>query len=100
LSKINASKARHLLHFDANVILGMHRIETSYLEFKQTFHADVLRSRTCGDASWPAAIAWQGKAHATSSTHDQNPLQYSNMGTSRAINQVRRAGILVRGLIG
>ena len=67
------------------------RIETSYLEFKQTFHADVLRSKTVANVEKEFAahvLAYQlvrGLIVAAAARHDQKPTEISLLGAARLV---------------
>ena len=65
------------------------RIETSYLEFKQTFHADVLRSKTVANIEKEFAahvLAYQLLRRlilAAAAKHDRKPTEISLLGAAR-----------------
>lgn len=65
------------------------RIETSYLEFKQLFHADVLRSKTVDnvykefDAHVLAYQLVRLLIHAAAKKHDKEPAQLSFLNAAR-----------------
>lgn len=67
------------------------RIETSYLEFKQTFHADVLRSKTVDNVEKEFAahvLAYQLVRRlmaAAAEKHDVQPTEISLLNAARAI---------------
>jgi hypothetical protein len=67
------------------------RIETSYLEFKQTFHADVLRSKTVDNIEKEFAahvLAYQlvrGLMVAAAKKHQAQPTQISFLNAARAV---------------
>ena len=67
------------------------RIETSYLEFKQTFHADVLRSKTVANVEKEFAahvLAYQlvrGLIVAAAAKHDRKPTEISLLGAARLV---------------
>jgi hypothetical protein len=65
------------------------RIETSYLEFKHTFHADVLRSKTVANVEKEFAahvLAYQLLRRlivAAAAKHDRKPTEISLLGAAR-----------------
>lgn len=67
------------------------RIEISYLEFKQTFHADVLRSKTVATVEKEFAahvLAYQLVRRlivAAAAKHDQKPTEISLLGAARLV---------------
>lgn len=75
----------------ANLYHQRWRIETSYLEFKQTFHADVLRSKTVANVEKELAahvLAYQLVRRlivAAAAKHDRKPTQISLLGAARLV---------------
>jgi len=75
----------------ANLYHGRWRIETSYLEFKQTFHADVLRSKTVDNIEKEFAahvLAYQLVRRlmaAAAEKHDARPTEISFLNAARAV---------------
>jgi hypothetical protein len=67
------------------------QIETSYLEFKQTFHADVLRSKTVANVEKEFAahvLAYQlvrGLIVAAAARQDRKPTEISLLGAARLV---------------
>jgi len=67
------------------------RIETSYLEFKQTFHADVLRSKTVANVEKEFAahvLAYQlvrGLIVAAAARHGRKPTEISLLDAARLV---------------